>query len=223
MTKQIGVRIDEDLADRLDQVVDGLQDGQLAVKATRAGVARVALERGLGELEGGQAVDAPRFEPHSAGMSLSVYLGHSVAEAQLPILWELQAASAGHGIGLRLGSYKPSAALSASRKAELARADAYIAVVTQQAPNVEAEALYARSIGRPVFIYKLEGVDFRAPKGAQVLSLHPGATAAALLEEIAHQVKKVKLPDDSAGSEALGALLGVGGLLLLLYFISKKS
>lgn len=172
----------------------------------------------------GALTTGPR-RPILPGMSLAVYIAHSVAEAEIAVLWELQASAATHGISAKLASYRPSSALTASRKAELDRSDAIIAIATRPSAALEAELSYAVQLGKPVFVYRLERTELKLPKKAVDFVIEPGTTSAQLLSDVADHLRKAKpkLPQDEETSSALGALLGIGALLLVLSLLSSKE
>lgn len=155
-------------------------------------------------------------------MSLTVYVGHSVAEAEHGFLWEFQAHAAAHGVKVQLASYTPVASLTASREHAIQSADAFLAVVTRPSPDVEAEAKYARGQGKPVFVYTLQGVAFDAPAGAAVISVAPGTDAPTLLANVAAQLRQVQPPpQNNEVAKAIGIVVGVGAALFLLAALFK--
>jgi hypothetical protein len=157
-------------------------------------------------------------------MSLAIYLAHSVSEAEQAVLWELQANSAAHGIRTHLASYHPSKALSASRAAEINRADAVVAILARPSQAVTSEIKYALSVGKPVFVYRTLDAPWLAHRaGLTVFTVAPGTAAPELLADISARIKKVRLPQDKEGSTALGAFLGLGAVLLVLSLLTKDE
>jgi|GEM_PF-6793331 len=154
-------------------------------------------------------------------MSLSVYLGHSVAEAEMSVLWELQASAVAHGIRAHLASYRPVGTLTSSRKAQIDQSDAFIAIATRPSRYLEEEISYAVGQVIPAVVFSLPGVDITVPKGATHIPLPPRTTAADLLSDISRRIRGTRLPKDLESKEALTALIGLGALLFVLFALTK--
>lgn len=154
-------------------------------------------------------------------MSLTVYVGHCVHQAEAAFLWEFQANAAAHGFKIVLAQYKPVSTMTASRQAQIQTADAFLAVITRPGKHVEAEAAFAAKLKKPVFVYALEDVPFKAPAGAVVMRLARGTDAPTFMGQVAHQLKGVR----GKGEEdtALGTLIGVGAVLFLLAALFKEK
>jgi hypothetical protein len=155
-------------------------------------------------------------------MSLAVYVGHAVSDAETAVLWELQANSAAHGIRVFLATYRPVATMTSSRQAEIKRCDAFLGIVTKPSSFVEAEAAEAKRLGKPVFIYRVPNVEFKAPAGAIEILLTDKTGAATLLADVARKLKGAKLPA-STGDDAAKALLTVIGIGALLFLLARLA
>lgn len=156
-------------------------------------------------------------------MSVSVYLAHSVTEGELPVLWELQAVAAGRGITLHLAKYRPLRALTDSRRHNIDRCDVLAAVITQfeGAPPALEEIEYARSIKKPVVVFTVPGANLTFGADVNLVVLQPGATPETLANELAG-LYRVHITDDKEVNGVIGAFLGVGAALLILYLLCRE-
>jgi hypothetical protein len=155
-------------------------------------------------------------------VSLTVYVGHSVHEAEKSFLWEFQANAAAHNIKVVLASYEPVASLTASRQAQIRAADAFLAVVTLPAPHVEAEARFAQAQKKPVFVYIWQGIPFNAPSNAVMIRYAQGVTAPTLLADVAEKLKPIADSKKDDTGKAIAAIIAAGAALFLLFSSGKR-
>lgn len=161
-------------------------------------------------------------------MSLRIYAAHNLQDHELPVLWELQASGAGKGIEVFIPRYHPISTLTASRRSDIQRSDALLAIATSDAPHLREEIHYAHGLGKPVIAlatFQPHAFPLGPFPNVEWIAVRPEETTEELMGRIGtvlHSLAQNPAAEGAGVQNAIGAIAAMGALFLFLNQMAGK-